>query len=67
MSSLTLAEVGLRSLLLNYDPLNHFTLNSIQLCVRCDGFIAYSDFLSFPSAFLLQMVFHLHCFLFYQT
>lgn len=67
MSSLTLAEVDLRSLLFNYDPLNHSTLNSIQLCVRCDYSIAYSGFLSFPSAFLLQMVFHLHCFIFYQT
>lgn len=68
MSSLTSAEVDLTSLLFGYDPLNHFTLHSVQLHVRCDYSLAsFSGFLSFTSTTLLQMVFHLHCFIFYQN
>lgn len=68
VSSLTSAEEDLVSLLLNYEPLDLFTLYGKQGCVRCDYSIAcYSGFLSFPLALLLQMIFHLHCFIFHQN
>jgi len=55
-------------ILLNYYPLNHFILCSIQLCARCDySFGCYSGFPSFLSTFLLQMRVHLYCFIFYQN